>query len=120
MKTQPTVVFRPFLRIVLFALICIGSSAAHAENLLPPRFRGPIVSVNLEEKVLTVNTMRGEVTATWDNQSDIRSSANIRTFKQLKPGMFVRIDMQEDRKTIRRVRHQPQNDIPVEKEATYR
>lgn len=113
-QTQPSVAIRPFLSVILFTLVFTGSSLVHAQNAPPPRFRGPIVSVNLEKKVLTVTTKHGDVTAKWDDQSDVRSPADIRTFEQLKPGMFVRIYMKKDLKTIYRVRHQPENDTPVE------
>ena len=113
MKLHPSVVFRPHLSMFFFAMICLSATAVRADNLPPARFRGHIVAVNLEEKTITVNTRSGEVTAVWDDESDIRSPERLRTFDRLKPGMFVIISMRENRETLFRVRHTPEEDLPA-------
>ncbi len=112
MKTPASVVIRPFLRMVLFALICAGTSVVRAEEVRQERFRGPVVSVEMESKTITVTTRNGARSAQWDEASDIRSPNRIRTFDGLKPGMFVIIYLNENGK-IARVRHQPENEEPV-------
>lgn len=101
MKTLSSIVIRPLLPMVLFALICAGTSFVHAQEVRPERFRGLIVSVDLETQTLTVKTARGERSAQWDDASDIRGGDGIRTFDKLEVGTSVIVYMAEHGKIFR-------------------
>jgi hypothetical protein len=103
---------RSFLGI---ALVFFGTSLAQADEIFPEKFRGPIVEVDLENQILVVDAAKqGRLSIPWDNESDVRSAAGIRRFSDLEVGMFVIIYMKEDRKSIGRVRHVPEEDRPTE------
>jgi len=80
------------------------------------KFRGHIISVDLEAKTFQLDHVKGERTMKWNDQTRIKSS-KISDFSELEPGMWVRNIMNNPQDGfIAVIRHFPEKDKKEEGE----
>jgi hypothetical protein len=107
MKTQHTHP-RSFIALALFALFCLHAPLAHAQEVV--KIRGLVQSVDVAAKTIQLLQRRqGELTLKWTDDTRVRSEV-LKNAADLKPGMFILCFMEEDRITIRTIRHMPGQD----------
>jgi hypothetical protein len=94
-----------FILLGVFATLFVGVAQAQDQGK-PQKYRGHIISVDLEGKSITLSTPKGaQKVVVWDESTKIESPIVV-DYTDLKPGMYFRCIMVGKTEVASRLRHE--------------